>query len=292
MRDQRLVAYLAGDAAVEELRRSLRERLRERLPDYMVPAAFVTLAALPLTVNGKVDRKALLALEAGPEQPGAADGYVAPRTREEGILATVWAQVLRQPRVGVNDDFFELGGDSILSVQIVARARQAGLLFTVRQIFEHQTVAGLARHTTATDAADAAPGGQGPVTGEVPLTPIQPWFFEQGFADPHHFNHALLLEPREPLIPAALETAMAAVVEHHDALRMRFERREDGWRQENAPAEPVTPFYEVDLSGLPAPRRDEAFERAAAALQAGFDLPAGPLTRLCLFKPVRLFWVT
>src|SRR5436305_12705708 len=186
MRDQRLVAYLAGDAAVEELRRSLRERLRERLPDYMVPAAFVTLAALPLTVNGKVDRKALLALEAGPEQPGAADGYVAPRTREEGILATVWAQVLRQPRVGVNDNFFALGGDSILSVQIVARARQAGLLFTLRQLFEHPTVAGLALHATVTEAAGGA--GQGPVAGEVPLTPIQRWVFAQGFAEPHHFN--------------------------------------------------------------------------------------------------------
>ncbi|MBW8873687.1 MAG: amino acid adenylation domain-containing protein [Acidobacteria bacterium] len=291
--DRRLVAYMVGEVSAEALRKSL----RERLPDYMVPAAFVTLAALPLTVNGKVDRKALLALEAAPEHPGAADGYVAPRTREEEILATVWAQVLRLPRVGVNDNFFELGGDSILSVQIVARARQAGLLFTVRQIFEHQTVAGLARHATSTDSADAAPAGQGPVTGEVPLTPIQRWFFEQGFADPHHFNHALLLEPREPLIPAALEKAMAAVVEHHDALRMRFNFHTDGWRQENAPAEPVTPFYEVDLSGLPAPRRDDAFRRAAAALQAGFDLPAGPLTRLCLFhaaaaQPARLLWVT
>jgi non-ribosomal peptide synthase protein (TIGR01720 family) len=212
---------------------------------------------------------------------------VAPRTREEEILAAVWAQALRLPRVGVNDNFFELGGDSILSVQIVARARQAGLLFTVREIFKHPTVAGLALHATVTDAAGA---GQGPVAGEVPLTAIQRWFFEQGFADPHHFNQALLLEPREPLDPAALERAMAALVEHHDALRMRF----DGLRQENAPVEPVTPFHQVDLSSLPASRRDEAYEQAAAALQAGFDLAAGPLTRLCLFtgKPSRLLWVT
>ncbi len=270
VRESRLVAYVVGAGAVEEMRRSL----RERLPDYMVPAVFVTLPALPLTASGKVDRKALPA----PEQPGAREeGYVAPRTREEEILAGVWAQVLRLPRVGVNDNFFELGGDSILSIQIVARARQAGLLFTVREIFEHQTVAGLALHVTATDGAALA--GQGPVTGEVPLTPIQSRFFEQGFADPHHFNQALLLEPLEPLDPAALERAMAAIVEHHDALRMRF----DGLRQENAPAELVTPFHQVDLSGLPASRRDEAFESAAAALQAGFDLSTGPLTRLCLF---------
>ncbi|HEX4961859.1 MAG TPA: non-ribosomal peptide synthase/polyketide synthase [Thermoanaerobaculia bacterium] len=287
--DRRLIAYFTGDATAEELRRSL----RERLPEAMVPSAFVTLAALPLTANGKVDRKAL----PEPEQPDVREGgYVAPRTREEEILATVWAQVLRLPRVGVNDNFFELGGDSILSVQIVARARQAGLHFTMRQIFEHQTVAALARHATAMETAGHPPAEQGPVVGEVPLTPIQRWFFERGFVDPHHFNQALLLETREPLIPAALGKAMAAVVEHHDALRLRFELQEGGWRQENARTEPVAPFHQVDLADLPAPRREEAFERAAAAIQAGFDLSAGALTRLCLFQagkgqPARLLWV-
>ncbi|MEO6194012.1 MAG: amino acid adenylation domain-containing protein [Thermoanaerobaculia bacterium] len=282
---KRLVAYVVGDIAVEELRQAL----RKRLPEAMVPAAFVTLAALPLTSSGKVDRKALPT----PEQPGAREsGYVAPRTREEDILAGIWAQALRLPRIGVNDNFFELGGDSILSVQIVARARQVGLLFTMRQIFEHQTVAGLARHATATEAAGAARAEQGPVAGEVPLTPIQRWFFAQGFADPHHFNQALLLESREPLASVALKRAMAAVVEHHDALRMRF----DGWRQENARSEPVAPFHQVDLSGLSTPRVREAFEQAAADLQAGFDLSSGPLMRLCLFqdsdrRPARLLWI-
>ncbi len=294
----RLVAYVVSDLAVEELRRVLPEQLRERLPDSMVPAAFVALAALPRTVNGKVDRKALPA----PEPPGGREGYVAPRTREEEILATVWAQVLRLPRVGVNDNFFELGGDSILSVQIAARARQAGLLFTVRQVFEHQTVAGLARHATAAALTAAAGAQQGPVMGEAPLTPIQRWFFAQDFAEPHHFNQALLLESSEPLVPAALERAMAAIVEHHDALRLRFDLQAGGWRQENAPAEladlrtPVVPFHQVDLSGLPARRFRAAYEWAAAALQAAFNLSTGPLTRLILFHAgagqAQLLWVT
>ncbi|HVR95669.1 MAG TPA: condensation domain-containing protein, partial [Thermoanaerobaculia bacterium] len=293
--DRRLVAYVAGDsAAVSE--GALRRALRERLPDYMVPAGFVVLAALPLTPNGKVDRKALPA----PEQPGAREDHVEPRTREEEILAGVWAQVLRLPRVGVTDNFFELGGDSILSVQIVARSRQAGLRFTVRQIFEHQTVAELAHHATAAEGA-ATVASQGPVAGEVPLTPIQHSFFAQRFADFHLFNQGLLLESREPLSPAALECAMAAIVEHHDALRMRFHSLTgDGdtgaWRQENAAAEPATPFHHVDLSSLPASHLREAFERAAAALQAGFDLSAGPLTRLCMAdfgdtQPARLLWI-
>ena len=287
VRDQKLIAYVTGDATAD----TLRAALRERLPEAMVPSAFVALAALPLTANGKVDRKALPAHQ----PPGAREGgFVAPRTREEEILAAVWAKVLRQTRVGVNDNFFELGGDSILSVQIVARARQAGLHFTMRQIFEHQTVAGLARHATFAQSAGAVRAEQGPVTGEVPLTPIQRWFFAQRFAEPHHFNQALLLEPAEPLHPAILDRAMAAVVEHHDALRLRFALQSDNQRQENAPAEPVTPFHQVDLWGLPAPRRDEAFDQATADLQAGFDLAAGPLTRLCLFdgfRPSRLLWV-
>jgi amino acid adenylation domain-containing protein/non-ribosomal peptide synthase protein (TIGR01720 family) len=294
-REERLVAYVVGDASIEALRQSL----RERLPDAMMPATFVPLPALPLTANGKVDRKALPA----PEQAGPRAGHVAPRTREEEILAAVWAHVLRLPQVGVDDNFFALGGDSILSVQIVSRARQAGLLFTMRQLFEHPTVARLALHATVTEAAGHAAGiagiGQGPVAGEVPLTPIQRWFFTQGFAEPHHFNQALLLEPREPLSPAALRRAMAAIVEHHDALRLRFAPRfapnTGGWRQENAPAEPVTPFHQVDLSALPAPRRRAAFDATAAALQAGFDLAAGPLTRLCLVnldgETSRLLWV-
>jgi amino acid adenylation domain-containing protein/non-ribosomal peptide synthase protein (TIGR01720 family) len=283
--EKRLVAYVVGDAPAE----ALRQLLRERLPEAMVPATFVSLPALPLTANGKVDRKALPA----PEQAAPRAGHVAPRTREEEILAAVWAQVLRLPEVGVDDNFFALGGDSILSVQIVSRARQAGLLFTLRQLFEHPTVARLALHATVAEAAGGA--GQGAVTGEVPLTPIQRWFFTQGFAEPQHFNQALLLEPCEPLSPAALTRAMAAIVEHHDALRMRFAPQDGGRRQENAPAEPVTAFHQVDLSGVPAPRRQAAFDAAAAALQAGFDLPAGPLTRLCFFnldgETSRLLWV-
>ncbi|HSK79411.1 MAG TPA: amino acid adenylation domain-containing protein, partial [Thermoanaerobaculia bacterium] len=290
--NRRLVAYVVGEVSAE----TLRQGLRKRLPDYMVPAAFVALESFPLTPNGKVDRKALPA----PELPVARESYVAPRTREEELLAAVWAQVLRLPRVGVEDKFFELGGDSILSVQIAAQARQSGLRFTVREIFKHQTVARLARHATVVKPSGAAATGQGPVSGEVPLTPIQRWFFEQGFADPHHFNQALLLESREALDPGALERAMAAIVEHHDALRMRFAREADGWRQENASSEPVSPFSCVDLSGLPAPRSEGAFAHAAAALQAGFDLSGGPLTRLCLFHvssggvghPARLLWVT
>ena len=137
---KRLVAYVVAAGAEGELEpRLLRESLREKLPEYMVPSAIVVLGALPLTPNGKVDRRALPAPEA---QRGMEP--VAPRTPEEEALAGIWGKLLGLERVGVHDNFFELGGDSILSIQIVSRAREVGLRLTPRQVFEHPTVAGLA----------------------------------------------------------------------------------------------------------------------------------------------------
>jgi acyl-CoA synthetase (AMP-forming)/AMP-acid ligase II/aryl carrier-like protein len=147
--DRRLVAYVAGDAPAETLRRSL----RDRLPDYMVPAAFVTLAALPITANGKVDRKALPA----PEHQPANESWVAPRTPAEEVLAQVWADVLGVPRVGIHDNFFELGGDSILTIQIAARVRQQGLHIAPRQLFEQQTVAELAASARSLETGGDTP---------------------------------------------------------------------------------------------------------------------------------------
>ena len=180
--DKRLVAYVVTDKppSVSEWRHFL----QARLPDYMVPSAFVALAALPLTANGKVDRSAL-PIPAVARETAA----VAPRTEDERRLADIFAEVLHLPQVGIHDNFFELGGDSILAIQIVARARAQGLRFTPRQLFEQPTIAGL---LAVADAAIIA-AEQGTVTGTAPLTPIQHWFFEQNLVDPQHYNQAVLL---------------------------------------------------------------------------------------------------
>ena len=288
--DKRLVAYILPHPGQVYTISDLCDFLKGKLPDYMVPAAFVVLDALPLTPHGKVDRLALPA----PDQarPELRESFAAPRTPVEKILAEIWAEVLRLERVGVHDNFFELGGDSILSIQIIARANQAGLRLTPKQLFQHQTVAELATAGTT----PAVQVEQGPVTGAVPLTPIQRWFFEQHLPDPHHYNQAVLLEVRQALDPALVERALQQLLLHHDALRLRFVRVASGWQQINAGPDDAVPFSGVDLSALAEAGQEPAVEAAAAELQASLNLMEGPLLRGALFdlgpqKPGRLLLV-
>jgi hypothetical protein len=141
--EPRLVAYIEGEGEGGVSGGELREYLRSKLPEYMAPAGYVMLERLPVTENGKVDRKALAEVAAGTATREAAGEYVAPRTPIEEMLAQIWADVLRVDRVGVNDNFFDLGGDSILGIQVISRAVNAGIQLVPRQIFQYQTIAEL-----------------------------------------------------------------------------------------------------------------------------------------------------
>src|SRR6185503_12875939 len=212
--DKRLVAYVAPvDGAGALTTAELREHLRRTLPDYMMPSAVVFLDALPCTPHGKVDRKALPPPDAQPEgEP------VAARTKEEAILVDVFRQALNLKQVGIHDNFFEIGGDSILTIHVVTRASQAGLRLSPKQIFQHPTIAALAKVAGQVTSPLAE---QGLLTGDVPLSPVQRWFFARDRAAPHHFNQGVLFEAKRPLDPAALEEALAALAAQHDALRLR-----------------------------------------------------------------------
>jgi non-ribosomal peptide synthase protein (TIGR01720 family) len=276
----RLVAYVVAGEGGELSVAGLRSRLKEELPEYMVPAAVVLLDALPVTPNGKLDRAALPAPEwARAEEEGPT---VAPRDSVEETLAGIWCGVLRLDRVGVHDNFFELGGDSILSIQVISRAAQAGIRITPRQVFQHPTVADLA---SVADTAAAVQAEQGEVTGEAPLTPVQRWFLEQELPEPHHWNQALLLEVAQPVDPAVLKRAVGELLRHHDALRLRFRRDGDGaWRQEGVPFDGDVPFDHVDQASTPAAQRQAEVERAAARAQAGLGLERGPLLQAVYFS--------
>ena len=434
--EKRLAGYVAADGRAPTVA-ELRAFLLERLPDYMVPAAWAVLDALPLNRNGKVDRHALPAPDAHAAQAAAAqpsaprtaletalsevwaevlrvetvgvnDNFFelggdsiqaikvisrlrkrdvkvtsrqlfehqtiaklcalldsAPRTPIEQTLAEVWAEVLRVEKVGVNDNFFELGGDSIQAIKVISRLRKRDVKLTSRQLFEHQTVAALAavldtppvnpaeqtlaevwaevlrvekvglddnffelggdsilaikvisrlrkrgikltsrqlfEHQTVRTLATVAvaePGAQAAgaaVAATAPLTPIQRSFFERGLANPNHYNQSMLLRVRDRLNAGAVETALAALLAHHDALRLRFRPAADGgWTQESGAAAAKAPFDTVDLSALPEADRAAAVEAICAERQASLDVAAGALMRAVLFEmgagePQRLF---
>jgi amino acid adenylation domain-containing protein len=225
--DKRLVAYLVirhGEVAPNNSQ--LREFLQSKLPDHMVPAAFMFIDALPLSPSGKLDRRALPALAGA--RPELRSSFVAPRTHAEQVLAAIWSDVLRVERVGIHDDFFDLGGDSILSIQVVSRANQEGLRLRPRQIFQHHTVAQLAAVAATVPLVKAE---QERITGPVPLTPIQRWFFEQDFADPQHYNQGVMLKVEERLDASLLAEIVAELLKQHDALTLRFIRNDEEWQQ-------------------------------------------------------------
>jgi amino acid adenylation domain-containing protein/non-ribosomal peptide synthase protein (TIGR01720 family) len=257
----------------------IRAFLRERLPDYMNPSAYVVLDSLPLTPNGKIDRKALPAPELEHDEARTDDD--APRSAVEDVLAGIWANVLGLPRVGLHDNFFELGGDSILSIQVIAQANQAGLRLTPRNLFQAPTVAELA---ALAGAARVVHTEQGSVEGPVLLTPVQRWFFAQQLPEPQHWNQSLLLTVRQPLERDLLMGTIARLLTHHDALRLRFNQDEGGWRQFNAAPDADVPLAWFDLSDLPEAEHADIISATAADLQDSLNLTDGPLLRAAYFQ--------
>jgi amino acid adenylation domain-containing protein/non-ribosomal peptide synthase protein (TIGR01720 family) len=273
---KRLIAYLVARSSPPDVS-ALREHLKDQLPEYMVPAAFVFMDALPLTASGKIDRKALPVPD---QRPELAECYVPPQTPTETKLAAIWSKVLRVQRVGVKDNFFDLGGDSILSIQIISLARSEGLKLTPKLLFAHQTVAELAAVASLTEAS-VTPAEV--VAGDVPLTPIQRWFFEQNLDELLHYNQAFLFEVAVPLDRSSLEAAVRELSRQHDGLRLRFVSEPEGWRQFYSTSEESAPLTWEDLSQVSEDEQRRVIETATATTQAGLDLARGPLCRIVYF---------
>src|SRR6266566_4849023 len=259
-----LVGYVVAAAGRAVDAPALRAHVGSRLPDYMVPSAIVELDRLPLTANGKLDRGALPA----PEYRGRVGGGL-PRTPQEEVLCALFAEVLGVAGVGIEDNFFALGGDSIVSIQLVSRARKAGLVITPRAVFEHQTVAGLAGVASVigetSGAADIAIGGLAP-------TPIMRWLLERGGAL-DRFNQAMLLQVPAGMREADLTSALQAVLDHHDALRLRLEvaAEEGEWKLEVAPPGAVRAascIRRIDISGLDAGGREACISEHGRAAES------------------------
>lgn len=274
------VLNLTDGSSVEIDRAELRNYVAAHLPQHMVPAAFVQLDAIPILPNGKVDRKALPTPTA--ESLTRTHEYAAPTTETEEKLAEIWQSLLNVEAVGLHDNFFELGGDSILGIQIIGRAREAGIHLTARDLFEHQTVAELAQVATTESAAIT---DQGLVTGAVPLTPIQRWFFELNSPEPHHFNQSIMLTIPAAVTEQQVRQAVGKLIEHHDALRAIYSHDATGWHQTFTELPDSLPVQEISLAHLldPAEQRT-AIEAAANECQRTFDLANGPLIRVLLMR--------
>lgn len=257
-------AIVRGTATAAELR----SVLRAELPAYAVPDDVVVVDRIPLSCNGKPRR-------IPPEDP-APDATDEPMTPLQAAFAEIWAEVLECGRVGLDDDFYALGGDSVLSLRVAAKAAERDIQVTRRHVFTHPTIRSLAA---------VARTGTRPVFGgfsdhrKIPLTPVQTWFFAQRFPDPHHWNQVLALRAAEPLDPGPLREALRAVAEHHSTLRLRYRRAgADGWSQVHDPTgEPIA-----------IAERARGAAEAVREAHAAVDISAGPLLHAALLGTDRV----
>ncbi|MFL5538397.1 MAG: amino acid adenylation domain-containing protein, partial [Longimicrobiaceae bacterium] len=285
--ERRLVGWVVPEAGAAPGTRELREAVARRLPEYMVPAAFVVLDRLPLTGNGKVDRRALPDPDASAAE--LAGEHAAPRTPVEEVLAGIWAEVLKLDRVGVDDDFFALGGHSLRATQVVSRAQAAlGIEVPLRTLFEQPTIAALAatleemlRGQSGAAAAPPFRAAKREADAAVPLSFSQArlWFLDRMQPGGHVYNIPATLRLEGALDVFALERALAEVVRRHEVLRTTFSDPGDGPVQVIHPAE-ERPFHlplsEPAADGLRAAISEEAWRP--------FDLERGPLFRARLFR--------
>ncbi|WJM07716.1 non-ribosomal peptide synthetase [Paenibacillus sp. PK1-4R] len=272
---QELCAYLV--ASLPLTLGELRSALAQKLPNYMIPAHFVQLPRMPLTPNDKIDRKALPAPEGNALTGGA---YVAPRNETERTLADVWQAVLNADRVGVTDHFFELGGDSIKSIQVSSRLHQAGYKLEIRDLFKYPTISQLSLHVKPIRRTI----DQGEITGETALTPIQHWFFESSFAYPHHFNQSVMFYRKERFNEETVYQVLQKLAEHHDALRMVFCKTEQGFSALTRAIQDGGLFTLDVFDFKDAENPTQVVEAKATGIQAGIDLENGPLMKAGLFQ--------
>jgi len=289
----RIYAYLVPDPQHTVSSAEIYSSLQKVLPDYMLPSGIDFIPELPFTANGKLDFNAL----PPPKFEDDSVSYTAPRNDTEKILCKVWEDVLGISTVGIHDNFFNLGGDSILSIQIISRANQSGLTLSVKQLFQQQTIAKLASITQVTNKVQAP---QGILSGSYSLGPIQHWFFEKFQIDPNHFNQSVFLEVDSSLTLKNLQLAFEYLITHHDILRSKF--RIDSAKPSNSTAFIETDHHSVaydfhDLSLLSEFDQENEINSISSMLQSSLSIEKGALLRVALFdiaigKPKKLLIIS
>ena len=269
-----LAGYIVLDGTAS--RDDLQHWIAQQLPDYMTPSVWIELDRMPLTPNGKLDRKGLPAPEAG---DAGREQYVPPGNKTEKDLTDIWSALLKQERIGIHDNFFEKGGDSIISIQLVSRARQSGYAIQPRDVFLYQTVATLAERIS-TRSSEAVIAEQGLLNGPAELLPIQQRFFQYGDQPLSHYNQSVLTGLDKSVAATDLEKIAGVLIQQHDALRFRYYLENGQWRQEYGDSPGLLEIVRLDT--VPPESVSAEITKACNRLQASLDICKGPIIRFCL----------
>jgi len=288
--NKQLIAYYVANKSTQEQiidldNGALKAHLQQTLPEYMLPAAYVSLGLVPLTTNGKVDRRALECMDVNLESN---QDYLAPRNDTEKQLVAIWAKVLglEPAKIGINDNFFELGGDSIKTIQVVFKAVEQQIHFDIRDMFTYQCISELMQHCDTTKSKEILKE-EGILKGGVDLSPIQSYFFENTRTDIHHNNHSVVLNLNVSLSVEYLQDIIATLTQQHDVLRLRYTRGKNGWQQHylgsvgNTPEMLGTHFY--DIAALDEKQVSDCIEETCNQWQARIDLEKGPIMNWVYF---------
>ncbi|NTU29719.1 tyrocidine non-ribosomal peptide synthetase TycA [Brevibacillus sp. HB1.1] len=257
----------------------IREFAAQKLPAYMLPSYFVKLDKMPLTPNDKIDRKAL------PEPDVTAEtnpAYEPPRNQTESILATVWQEVLGIEKIGIRDNFYSLGGDSIQAIQVAARLHAYQLKLDTKDLLNYPTISQVALYVKSTTRRSE----QGIIEGPVTLTPIQQWFFEKNFTNMFHWNQSYVLYREQGFEPEAIRKALDKILSHHDALRMVY-RNENGRivQQNRGLGSELYDFLQYDLTSHSDVQ--QAIEEETKRLHSSMNLEEGQLVKAALFHTLQ-----
>lgn len=284
---KRLVAYYRPSAQFANLTEgristALREHVREQLPHFMMPAEFISIKEIPRTPNGKIDRLALPSPSSSAQVRDTSRDR--PRNPVESALASIWGELLDVDSVGIHDNFFEIGGDSIVSIQVISLARSAGIEIEPQQFIKNPTIAQMAEAAEANNNGTDAPQ-QSSVSGEAPLTPIQHWFFGLELESPHHWNLSRLFEIPPHLDDQVLREAVECCVAHHDALRSRYVCDGATWRQFIQTADSTCDqFAVVQIPGATKHEAAENLEEEMNRIEASMSLEDGRLFQAVVLK--------
>ncbi|NTS40746.1 hypothetical protein HRG84_07485 [Flavisolibacter sp. BT320] len=274
---QSIVAYLVADEQIDK--NDLRNGLRDKLPEYMIPFKFVQVDEMPTLPNGKIDAN-LLNLPVEEESSFSKTGVSTPKTEVEKHLVEIWEEVLGFRPIGVHDNFFEIGGDSILSIQIVAKARQKGIYLAPNKMFEHQTISELALFAKAENDNTS----EATILGTTPLLPVHHLFFEKQKKALHYWNQAIVFDVPENLNQDVLKRSIDYLITHHDVLRLGFEKTEDGWNAFVAAPATTHAFTSINLADLSPSEMDATIKERAIELQVNQDRYKSGLFQALFFR--------